>query len=354
MDTKRFKQQLNTDEIITLVESLGGTLTHQTNSECIFTSICCKLNADLHSPKLYYYKQSHRFYCYKEGQAYDIFSLVEAVWMLHDKEFYFGDVVDYVLSVLGYSEQDFRTKPKVSWRDDAKLFVTHSHKGSLQHSYPISDLKRFDDKLPLAWINEGIGLDSMKRYKIGYYALDDCTTIPVFDINGELVGIRGRYWRPEDITQGKYRPITTLHTTYKFATGGVLYGLYQNQSAIKRTRTIWLVEGEKSVLKSDTWFGANSVAAALFGSSISKQQIRQIIELGAEKVVVMLDSDFQNIGDQDYSGFVERVDKMAKALKPYFNVEVCYNNIGLNGYKYSPFDFSRSEFDKMYENREVL
>ena len=194
----------------------------------------------------------------------------------------------------------------------------------------------------------------MERYKIGYYALDDCTTIPVFDIEGELVGIRGRYWRPEDIEQGKYRPITTLHTTYKFATGGVLYGLYQNMEAIRRTRTAWLVEGEKSVLKSDTWFGANSVAAALFGSSISKQQIKQLVELEVEKVVVMLDSDFQHIGDQDYSGFVERVDKMAKALKPYFAVEVVYNNIGLNGYKCSPFDFSKSEFDKMYENREVL
>ena len=68
----------------------------------------------------------------------------------------------------------------------------------------------------------------------------------------------------------------------------------------------------------------------------------------------MLDSDFQNIGDQDYGMFVERVDKMAKVLKPYFNVEVVYNNIGLDGYKCSPFDFSREDFDRLYENREVL
>lgn len=354
MNIKQFKQQLNIDEIITLVESLGGTLTRQTNSECIFTSICCKLNADKHSPKLYYYKQSHDFYCYKESKKYDIFSLVEAVWLMHDKEFYFRDILQYILSTLGYSEQDFRSKPKASWRDDAKLFTTHTHKVYGTNTYPISDLKRFDDKLPLAWINEGISIDSMDKYKIGYYPLDDCTTIPVFDSEGELVGIRGRYWRPEDIEQGKYRPVTTLKTTYKFATGGVLYGLYQNLEAIRRTKTIWLVEGEKSVLKADTWFKSDSVATALFGSSISRQQIKQMLELEVGKVVVMLDSDFQHIGDQDYDNFLSKANKIAKALKPYFAVEICYNNLGLNGYKYSPFDFSKEEFDKLYKNREVL
>jgi len=354
MDTKIFKQQLNTDEIITLVESLGGTLTRQSTNELIFTSICHHINADAHSAKLYYYKQTHSFYCFSCQRAFDIFALIEEVWLLHDKEFYFRDIVQYVLSVLGYSEQDFTTRPKASWRDDVKLFTTPSNKGYNTNTYPISDLKRFDDKLPLAWINEGISIDSMRKYKIAYYALDDCTVIPVFDIEGELVGIRGRYWRPEDITQGKYRPISTLHATYKFATGGVLYGLYQNIEAIKRRGTVWLVEGEKSVLKADAWFGAKSVATALFGNSISRQQIKQLVELEVEKAVVMLDSDFQNIGDQDYGRFVERVDKMAKALKPYFNVEVVYNNIGLDGYKCSPFDFSREDFDRLYENREVL
>lgn len=354
MDTKQFKQQLNIDEIITLVESLGGTLTRQTNSECIFTSICCKLNADKHSPKLYYYKQSHDFYCYKESKKYDIFSLVEAVWLMHDKEFYFRDVVQYVLSVLGYSEQDFATRPKASWRDDAKLFTTPSNKGYKINAYPISDLKRFDDKLPFEWINEGISTDSMYKYKIGYYSLYDCTTIPVFNTEGELIGIRGRYWRPEDIEQGKYRPVSTLNTTYKFATGGILYGLYQNLEAIKRTRMIWLAEGEKSVLKSDTWFGNNSVTVALFGGSISKEQIKQIAELEVDKVVVMLDSDFRCVGDEDYGKFADKVDKMANVLRPYFKVEVCYNNLGLDGYKFSPFDFSREDFDRLYENREVL
>lgn len=354
MDTKQFKQQLNIDEIITLIESLGGTLTSQTNSECIFTSICCKLNADKHSPKLYYYKQSHSFYCYKESRQYDVFSLVEAVWLMHDKEFYFRDIVQYILSTLGYSEQDFRAKPKASWRDDAKLFLTHVPKVYNTNTYPVSDLKRFDNKLPLEWINEGISTDSMHKYKIGYYSLCDCTTIPVLNIEGELVGIRGRYWRPEDIEQGKYRPVSTLNTTYKFATGGVLYGLYQNMETIKKTRTVWLLEGEKSVLKADTWFGANSVATALFGSAISKQQIKQLAELEVEKVVVMLDSDFKNIGDEDYNNFLEKTNKIIKALNPYFSVELCYNNIGLDGYKYSPFDFSKNEFNRLYENREVV
>lgn len=354
MDTKLFKQQLNTDDIITLVESLGGTLAHQSNSELIFTSICCKLNANLHSPKLYYYKQSCSFYCYKEAKAYDIFSLVEEVWLLHDKEFYFKDVVDYITTTLGYSQSDFQSKPKARWRDDAKLFLSHLSKGNELNSYPISDLKLFDDRLPLAWINEGISIDSMHKYRIGYYSLDDCTTIPVFDAEGELVGIRGRYWRPESIELGKYRPISTLTATYKFPTGSVLYGLYQNQEAIKRTRTAWLVEGEKSVLKADTWFGVDSVAVGLFGSNVSRQQIKMLAGLEVDRVVLMIDSDFEVAEGAEFEAFKDKVADLAKALKPYFTVEACYNNVGLDGYKCSPFDFSREEFDMMYDNREVV
>lgn len=108
------------------------------------------------------------------------------------------------------------------------------------------------------------------------------------------------------------------------------------------------------MLKADTWFGADSVTVGLFGNNVSRQQIKMLAGLEVDKVVLMIDSDFEQTSGADFEAFKDKVEELARALKPYFAVEVCYNNVGLDGYKCSPFDFSREEFDMMYENREVV
>ena len=150
--------------------------------------------------------------------------------------------------------------------------------------------------------------------------------------------------------KGKYRPIAMLDgTVLKFSTNQCLYGLDQNKAAIEKSRQVLLFESEKSVLKADSWHIHN--ALAVFGSNVSKRHIEMLLELGVNDVVLCMDSDYRQVGDDDFQFFVAKMRKLAGKLRGYFNVSIIYNNQGYDGYKYSPVDFDRWQFDKLYESR---
>lgn len=345
MNTKALKKQLNTDQIITLLEVLGAELRESGQNHLIFDSICHHLHAEEHKPKLYYYMNDKMFHCYSCQFHGDVYSLIEEVWNLRDIEFYFCDIVHYILGTLGLSEDTFTQTKKASWRDDLRLFTTAKTMAKHVQVYPLSDLNRFVDKLPYTWIKEGISVDTMRKYHIGYYPLLDCTTIPVFDKEGELVGIRGRFWREEDIELGKYRPIWTLDRDYKLPTGNLLYGLYQNQEAIKQTHEVKLFEGEKSVMQMESILEQNN-AVAMFGCNLSKMQLQQLIELEVERYVVCLDK-WGN--EDDKARWRKDVDKIVKMCKPYGEVVIVEDN-GILDWKDSPSDKGRKIWEELYKN----
>ena len=79
-----------------------------------------------------------------------------------------------------------------------------------------------------------------------------------------------------------------------------LYGLYENKDAIKRLKKAIIVEGEKSVLKSDSYFGNKSCTVATCGFNISDWQIRALEKLGVEKVYLGFDKDFDERYEDTY------------------------------------------------------
>ena len=185
----------------------------------------------------------------------------------------------------------------------------------------------------------------MDKFGIGWYGRKACITIPVWQ-GDKLVGIRGRYMRPQDTERGKYRPVSDLSgQVYKYPTNAVLYGYNENKVQIQRSKTAWLVEAEKTVLKFDTW-GINN-AVAVFGSNVSKRQIQMLVELGVNNVILGFDSDYKQIGDDDYRLFIEKTKRTIAKLKPFFSVNVFYNCLGFNAHKFSPTDYTREQFDEL-------
>lgn len=343
-----FKEKLNIDEIIILVEELGGECKVRNKDHLIFTSIDFRVDADSHSPKLYYYHKSCNFYNFACGESYDIYSLVESRWNLLDIEFYFKDVLNFILTTLGYSSKSFETKKTTTWRTDLSKFFTPNSMVKSLKIYPKSDLKRFVDKFPLEWIIEGISVPTMQKYNIGYYPLQDCTTIPVFDKNGELVGIHGRYWQPESVEMGrKYLPIYTLNKNYKFPTGNTLYGLYQNQDNIKKTKEVKIFEAPKSVLMCEDILEINN-SVAIFGWNLSNAQKNMLIELEVDRFIICLDK--WGSQEQDIDIWQKQVNKMCKTLSLYGEVKVIEDNNGLLDYKDSPVDKGKEIWEELYND----
>src|SRR5699024_8407314 len=148
-------------------------------------------------------------------------------------------------------------------------------------------LSQLGQSIPQAWLNEGISEDTLVKYQIGYYERLNATTIPCRDKQGNLIGIRCRHWRPEEIEQGKYRPVLLLDgvTSFKFPTNEVFFGINYNWPEIERTGKVMLVESEKAVMKLDTIYKEHNVALGMFGSNLGLKRRNELIKLGVNHVV---------------------------------------------------------------------
>lgn len=349
INVKQLKENLTINDIISLMSELDADYNSINDNEIHFKSICHKSN----SYKLYYYIESQNFYCHRCAEQWDIFSLVQ-----HIKKCNFVDALNFICDVLHIDSGTLMSCQQnvYNWQKDLGRYLKGRH-------YDYDDLRVYDDKILSffdkkyheSWISEGISIESMKKYEIGWYERHNSIIIPCRDDNFNLIGCRERFIRPEDCESGKYRPLQMLDgTIYKFPTHSTFFGIYQNQEAIKRTKTVWLVEGEKSVIKFDSWFGDDNIALAMYGTNLGAYRRDYLVNLGVNEVVIMIDSDFHQYGDEEYNKFEQNVFKIAGQLKGFTKVSVCYNSQGYDGYKFAPCDFTKEQFDIMYNEREFV
>lgn len=357
-NAKKLKEKLTVKHYEELINSLGIRFYSKSDNQWVlYNADKYKKEAD-QKPKLYFYLDSKIFMSFSKGCSYDIFGLIQTVKTVKGESFGFTDALNYVLKITNIDPsacERLTKKSKYNWEEDLGKYLRFRKTGSSLVTYDAQILDDLSHSYPQDWINEGISIESMEKYGIGYYERTNAITIPCRDKNGNLIGIRVRNQRPELVEKAKYIPLTLLDgTCYKFNTNSALYGLNYNWAEIERSKQVILVESEKSVLKADTFFGEKSNVLALYGSNLGTERRNELIKLGVEEVVIGLDSDYREIGDDEYMAFEKKVEKFAKAFQGYCKVSVCYNNIGLDGYKCSPFDFDKNTFDKLFINRENI
>lgn len=347
IDIAAIKAQITDDDIIALMDRMGIPLVSANSQYQLYPSACHHSDWERHKNKLYYYVQSQRWHCYSCSGDWDTIGLVQ-----HLRKCTFNQAVDYICSTLGISATELDIRQDVdNWQRDLRRWLPNADidEPAELTAYDPAILSAFDHLYPTEWLEYGITRDSMDKFGIGWYARQACISIPVMQ-NGQLVGVRGRYTKRQDVDNGKYRPIAMLDgTVLKFSTSQCLYGIDQNKAAIEKCHQVLLFESEKSILKADSWHIHN--ALAVFGSNISKRHIEMLLELGVNDIVLCMDSDYRKVGDDDFQFFVAKMRKLAGKLRGYFNVSIIYNNQGYDGYKYSPVDFDRWQFDKLYESR---
>lgn len=347
LDIAAIKTQITDDDIIALMDSMGIPLVSANSQYQLYPSACHHSDWERHKNKLYYYVQSQRWHCYSCGGDWDTIGLVQ-----HLRKCTFNQAVDYICQTLNINATEVvQDDIRDPWQRDLRRWLPNADidEPAELTAYDPAILSAFDHLYPTEWLEYGITRDSMDKFGIGWYARQACISIPVVQ-NGQLVGVRGRYTRQQDVDKGKYRPIAMLDgTVLKFSTNQCLYGLDQNKSAIEKCRQVLLFESEKSCLKADSKGVYNTLA--VFGSNISKRQIELLLELGVNEVTVAFDSDYRVVGDDDFRFFVAKIKKIASKLTPYFSTFVCYNNQGYEGYKYSLMDFTDEQAKKIWDAR---
>lgn len=346
IDIASLKSKLTDDCIIELMDALGAPLMKADSNNLIFPSICHHgADAINHRPKLWFNQERQVFHCWVCGLHTDAIGLVQNV-----KHIDFNQAVSYICSILHLQVGQIKENKCIdNWAELRRFLPNAEPEPDKLLTYDKSILSLFDHLYPQEWLDYGISADILDKFDIGWYARQACISIPVV-FNGQLVGVRGRYTREQDVAKGKYRPICTLDgQVLKFPSSACLYGYDQNKAAIEKSRQVVLFESEKSVLKVPS-FGIDN-ALAVFGSNISKQHIQLLLELGVNDVVLCMDSDYKQVGDDEFKFFVVKMKKLAAKLKPFFNCSIVYNNQDYDMYKCNMMDIPYEQAMKLWESR---
>ena len=183
------------------------------------------------------------------------------------------------------------------------------------------------------WIDEGISIDSLRKFEVRYDATSQSILFPIKDENGNILVIKARLLDKQKLNKGapKYSCLS------KWGSNTTLYGLFENKQAILDNKEVIIFEGEKSVMKCNSW-GINTAVAALT-SHLNDAQIHALIKLGAS-VVIAFDKGVNPTADQNI-----------RKLKHFVSVSAIIDSKGLLEDKDAPVDKGREVFNALYRGK---
>ena len=332
-----------------------------------YNTICHNINGGGYN--LAFNKETRSFCCFSECScSYSLLSLIKKRRELLGEPCSTYQSLKWLCNELGI-EFNFKEEVKqvntniYKWQNSLLKYTKNKNKNIELRVYNKKILNYFPKIYHTDWIDYGISEEVLDKYNIGWYNYKQQITIPCYRQNGDLIGIRVRNMNPEiDI---KYIPLQLLDgTEFNFPTNEVFYGENFNWTNVQRTKSVILVESEKTVMKYESWYGAkNNICLGLYGSVLSNTKLKKLLSWNCETFYICLDSDFESIEYSNNDGKITSYEKFEKKvmniynkLKPYAkSIYVIYNNLGFeNCYKYSITDYTREQFEKIWNNKEKI
>ena len=290
MDAKDIINRIDTDDIVKLLNNLGSELYKENDNELIFYTICHNSNVYDASPKLYFYKDSKQFRCFTHCGNLSLFDLVMKV-----NNCTFIESIKYIKETLNLGINKKPKKGFGSYKPNVIKVVNEVEIEQLPIVNKPFIYTIFSNCHIPEWENEGISFETLNKYNIRLDKEKNRIIIPHFDIDDRVIGIRTRLLDPIAAEKyGKYIPLFYGDYGYAHPLGKNLYGLNHNKQNIKLTKKVQVWEGEKSTLITDTMFGKNSISVSICGSSFSKMQMKMLLDLGVEEVIMCLDKQYDN------------------------------------------------------------
>lgn len=360
-DKDQIKELLTMENTFNIIEILGGEPVYTKFG--FMSDTICHNELGFGSKKLYFYENTKLFHCYTECGSMDILEVIcktkniqtSDTWTLYK-------AMDFVVNLFSFAvENNSLENENNNLRNDLKILNNYTTISKIKENIEL-EYKLYDDNIlnhlsfiaPKPWLDEGITIETMKRYNIKYYGTDHKIIIPHYNLNNELIGIRGRALIEEDIeVYGKYMPVRINNIMYTHPLSYNLYGLNLNLKNIRQMKKIIVFEGEKSVLLYDSFFGGdNNISVATCGSSLSLIQ-QEIIKniCNVDEIIIAYDKEFQKIGDVNFTKSIAALQNIANKLNNYCNVSLIFDKFDLLGYKQAPIDKGKETFEFLFQNR---
>jgi DNA primase len=133
----------------------------------------------------------------------------------------------------------------------------------------------------------GFDFDVLHRWQIGFDYLTDRVAIPIFDVDGQLVGVKGRSYdgrEPKYHVQGDLPGSVPQFGFTQYETKAVVFGLHRRRDC----RTVVLNEGELNAVACEQ---VGVVRPIALGMSYMTEAHRDLIVREADEVVTFFDDD---------------------------------------------------------------
>lgn len=374
-DKDELKLNLSIEQVFDLVAELGGE--PRMESGFFISKTICHNHAGEGSYKLYYYDNTKLFRCYTDcGTSFDIYELVRKIknnskdlksyynkeGKVCYREWELFDAVEFVAIYYGYSPKTFDFQKTQEKLKDWEVLNNYEQINKDEQEQRV-ELRIFDNKilqyLPrpriITWEQEGIKKEVMDHRGIAYDPKNQGIVIPHYDINNQLVGIRERTLIKEEENFGKYRPAILNGVMYNHPLGFNLYNLNNSKNNIKIIKKVIVYEGEKSSLLYASFFGEeNDISVAVCGSSLITYQVKLLLSLGVEEIIIAFDKQFKEIGDKEWERWTKKLYDIHTKYGVYVQISYLFDKKDLLDYKDSPVDKGKETFLKLFKNRIML
>jgi len=291
---------------------------------------------DENTPSFSVNKDKQRFYDFSSGKSGNVLDFIR---FYNNCEFHKGLKILKDYAKVDDKEGVDGVKRLLS-TSIAKKYVTkkkaqkESKSSILPHDY--MDRYELNEEKMSVWEDEGITMDSMKKYGVRYDKFSDRIVYPIKNMNGDIINVSGRTL-DKDYKAKKLRKYTYFHSLGILDT---IYGLSDNMESVLKKKELILFEGAKSVMMANGWEIENT--GAILTSHLNPYQMKIIIKLGVT-VVFALDSDVDITKDPNIM-----------KLLPYVNVFWVKNRDGLLDEKDSPVDKGLDVWKSLYDRRQRL
>lgn len=344
---------LTLEDVKNFLESLGVEQIdiNKEKQYLICPTICHNPIHEAESMKLYWYHNNKIFRCYTEcNEAMSIFELYKKYMAINYYSITLEEAEIYV-------KQFLKHITVISKKTDTFQEIADKYKFNINipllDEYPSTILDCFTKYYHPLWLKDGITKEAMDKFKIRFSLSQNKIIIPHFDIYGRLIGIRGRSLEKEDIENfGKYRPVQVGRILYTFPLQFNLYGIYEHQEGIRKSRKAIIVEGEKSVMLDHGFYKNFSNTVACCGSTFNKYQISLLTNyLGANEIIIALDKEYFSWKDKKAKQYREKIEKMCHKYVSQANFSYIWDYDNVLNEKDSPFDKGQEIYEYLFKTR---
>ena len=345
IDYEAIIEELDNNKVMNMLDKLD--IPYEDKGDyLILPTVCHHASADDASWKLYYYKNTHIFYCYTEDGAMSIFSFLKHYYEARDYAYdWFVDIYEVIRGCSYFSEENELSPDSYkSIRDNYSL---HKERKDLPY-YPNGIMEAFIKYYPIEWLNDGITKETMDKFNIRFSPSQNKIIIPHYDVGGRLIGIRGRALNQEDINMwGKYMPVQLEGKWYSHPLSLNLYGLNMTKENIKQTGIAFLGEAEKFVLQCES-FDMPNCAAAVCGNKLNKYALDILVRTcHPQEIVICFDKEELPHEDKYFNHLYE----LCKKYQAYANFSFIYDKEHLLNLKDSPSDKGEEVFKQLLKRR---